>query len=63
MRIVLSTSDSARWSSGPDAAWEVEEVGLKWAVESHIDEPVVVVLADGRTIAFAFALDETGGAQ
>jgi hypothetical protein len=58
MRITLSASDSARWSSGPDAAWEVEEVILKWAAESHVEEPEVVALADGKTVAFAFTLAE-----
>jgi hypothetical protein len=55
---MLSATDSQRWASSPEDAWQVEEAVLTWAVGQHVTEPVVVALADGQT-AFAFCL---GGA-
>jgi hypothetical protein len=56
MRITLSATDSARWASSPEAAWQVEEIILRWATDSDVREPVVVATYDGRE-AFAFTVD------
>ena len=55
MRLVLSHADSVRWASSPADAWQVEETILQWAVDTNVDEPVVVVLASGEN-AFAFCV-------
>ena len=55
MRITLSQTDSMRWASGPDAAWQVEESVLAWATTHQVAEPVVVVLDTGQ-VAFAFTV-------
>ena len=60
MRITLSAADSARWASSPEDAYAVEEIVLKWAVDTYVTEPVVVALIGGQ-VAFAFTVDR--GAQ
>ena len=62
MRLILSASDSARWQAGGQAQWDVEERILTWANDHQVREAVVVVL-DTDELAFAFCVDETGGAQ
>lgn len=56
MRITLSARDSARWQSGGQAQWDVEERILAWASDHQVREAIVVVL-DTDELAFAFTVD------
>ena len=59
MRITLTPEQSARWATGGEAAWRLEEDYLEMAEAQGIAEPVVVTLDTGE-VAFAFTVG--GGA-
>jgi hypothetical protein len=56
MRLVLSQTDSARWQSGGQPQWDIEEALLTWAQAEEIREPIVVASADGQAL-FGFTVD------
>jgi hypothetical protein len=53
MRLLLSATDSARWTSGGPERARVEAAVRGWAQDHADGEPVVVTLHDGRP-AFAW---------